>query len=297
MRTWVDWMPGMAFWVEDGTPDPDVPWPKDWEVCGVPDRNPLAVRDEDKRDGITTLAWPMYHVLDPVAELEQICSFLERMPEGELHNWLALQDRQLKFSCGEPEMDAAKIDARGFEIPGPLFQRVRHLRIQLTVGFHPNAEVIYSGSYGGGYARSSVAAPTLVFWVEGGRSNPNVDWPEHWKVSAYPHDNPLSLHDTEGRPGTIYVAMPACSTNDPVDELQRICSFLEQMPASELENWLALQDRQLTLSCSDQEMDAANMNTAGFSIPGSVVQRIRRLRIRVMIGFHPATEVIRHIDY
>jgi hypothetical protein len=287
----------MAFWVEDGTPDPDVPWPKDWEVCGVPDRNPLALGDEDKRDGITTLAWPMYHVHDPVAELDHICSFLERMPEEELQNWVALQDRQLKFSCGEPEMDAADIDAHGFQIPGPLVQRVRHLRIQLTIGFHPHAEVIYGGSYGRGYGRSEARVPMLVYWVEEGKPNPNVAWPEHWEVSGYSHENPLAFRDADKQPGNLYVAAPMYSNNDPVDELQRICSFLERMSESELEKWLALQDRQLTFNCSDPEMDAANMNAAGFQVPGPVVQRIRHLRLRVMIGFHPGASIIQNVTY
>lgn len=65
----------------------------------------------------------------------------------------------------------------------------------------------------------------------------------------------------------------------------------------ELQKWLSLPDRQLTFNCSDPEMDAANMNTAGFYIPGPVLQRVRRLRIRVMIGFHPAADVIQNVIY
>lgn len=154
MRTWVDWMPHLSYWVEDGKPDPKVNWPENWEVCGWPDRNPIATEGEDRTYGYTTLAMPMYNVLQPIEELDRICAFLERMPQAELEKWLALQDRQLKFSCGEPEMDAADIDACGFQIPGPLIQRIRNLRIQLNIGFHPYAEVIYSGIYGRGYARS-----------------------------------------------------------------------------------------------------------------------------------------------
>jgi len=82
----------------------------------------------------------MYNVSDPVAELDRICSILERMPPAELDKWLALQDRQLSFNCSDPEMDAADMDNRGFAIPGPLLQRVRRLRIRLMIGFHPAAE-------------------------------------------------------------------------------------------------------------------------------------------------------------
>jgi hypothetical protein len=44
-------------------------------------------------------------------------------------------------------------------------------------------------------------------------------------------------------------------------------------------------------------MDAADMNTRGFEIPGPVLQRVRHLRIRLMIGFHPAADVIRNVLY
>lgn len=304
MRTWVDWMPEITYWVEDGQPDPNVDWPEEWEVCGVPDRNPLGTEGEDVRYGRTTLAWPMYYVLDPVEELGRICSFLERMPPAELEKWLALQDRQLKFSCGDPEMDAADIDARGFQIPGPLIQRIRHLRIQLTIGFHPAAEVIYSGFYGISSQDQSVRktmrtavdwGPQLVYWVEDGQPDPHVEWPEDWEVCGSPQKDPLTFGDKDKRRGNICLAMPMYSVEDPVQELQRICSFLERMPDEELQNWLALQDRQLTFRCSDPDMDAATMNTVGFDIPGPVLQRVRRLRIRLMIGFHPAADVIQNV--
>ncbi|HEY7336070.1 MAG TPA: hypothetical protein VH639_14370 [Bryobacteraceae bacterium] len=69
------------------------------------------------------------------------------------------------------------------------------------------------------------------------------------------------------------------------------------MPPEELDKWLALQDRHLSFNCSDPEMDAAEMDTRGFAIPGALLQRVRRLRIRLMIGFHPAAEVIRDVVY
>jgi hypothetical protein len=44
-------------------------------------------------------------------------------------------------------------------------------------------------------------------------------------------------------------------------------------------------------------MDAADMNARGFQIPGPLLQRVRRLRLRLMIGFHPAADVIRNVVY
>jgi hypothetical protein len=147
MRTWVDWGIELVYWVEEGKPDPDVDWPKNWEVCGYPQSNPLAIREEDKRPGNVCLAMPMYNVLDPVEELDRICSFLERMPQAELENWNALQDRQLSFGCSDPEMDAADMNKNSFQIPGPLLQRVRRLRIRLMIGFHPAADVMQNVVY------------------------------------------------------------------------------------------------------------------------------------------------------
>jgi hypothetical protein len=147
MKTWVDWSPEINFWVEDGKPDPDIPWPDDWEVCGVPDRNPVAIREEDKRDGTTTLAWPMYPGPDLCHELDRICSLLEQISEAGLERWLALPDRHVSFGCSDAEMDAADMDTSGFQIPGPLLQRVRRLRIRLMIGFHPGAAIRYNVRY------------------------------------------------------------------------------------------------------------------------------------------------------
>ncbi len=69
------------------------------------------------------------------------------------------------------------------------------------------------------------------------------------------------------------------------------------MPVLELEQWLDLQDRQLTFGCSDTVMDSAEMNANGFRIAGLVFQRVRRLRLRMMSGFHPASKVITNIIY
>lgn len=212
MRTWVDWMPRITFWVEDGQRDPNVDWPENWDVCGWPDRNPMTTESEDRRHGNTTLAMPMYHVHDPLAELDRICSFLERTAQTELEKWPALQDRQLQISCGEPEMDAADVDARGFKIPGTLIQRIRNLRIQLTIGFHPAAEVIFGGIYGTEFARSRRRVPMrtsvdwrpqLVYWLLEGKPNPDVEWPDDWELCRYPHQNPLVYRDTDRRPGNL----------------------------------------------------------------------------------------------
>jgi hypothetical protein len=124
-----------------------VDWPKDWEVCGVPNRNPFAIKDEDKRPGNITLAMPMYRVLDMVEELQHVCSFLERMPESELEKWLALQDRYVTFSAADPEMDATDVNSRGFAIPGAVLVRVRRLRLRLMVGFHPATDVVHNFFY------------------------------------------------------------------------------------------------------------------------------------------------------
>jgi hypothetical protein len=89
-------------------------------VCGVPNRNPFAIKDEDKRPGNITLAMPMYRVPDMVEELPHICSFLKQMPESELEKWLALQDRYVTFSAADPEMDATDVNSCGFAIPGAM---------------------------------------------------------------------------------------------------------------------------------------------------------------------------------
>ena len=64
-----NWGFAMGYWIADGDPEPEVPFPKDWEVCGVPDFDPLAFRPEYKRHRRTTLAEPMYDVVDPLSEL------------------------------------------------------------------------------------------------------------------------------------------------------------------------------------------------------------------------------------
>jgi hypothetical protein len=69
--------------MEDGMPDPQVDWPKNWEVCGYPHNNPVAFREEDKRSGQICLAMPMYGVANLIQEIEHICLFLEQMPDVE----------------------------------------------------------------------------------------------------------------------------------------------------------------------------------------------------------------------
>jgi len=143
MSSEADWHPSLVYWVEDGKPGPDVDWPKNWEVCGWPDFDPLDFLNRDKRrHGNTCYAEPMYAVPDLVHELEHICSFLEQMPDVEREKWLALQDRQLTFSCRDPEIEPAEMDREGFYIPGPLLRRVRKLRLRLMIGFHPASKVM-----------------------------------------------------------------------------------------------------------------------------------------------------------
>jgi hypothetical protein len=134
-----DWSFHMAYWVPDGDPEPEVPFPKDWDVCGVPDYDPLAFRPEYKRHGETTLAWPMYRVSDPAAELAAVCQFLEGMAPEATAAWFSLQDRYMSMSCGDTEMDAAEVNTRGFFISPDLIRRIRQLRLRLQVSFHSQA--------------------------------------------------------------------------------------------------------------------------------------------------------------
>jgi hypothetical protein len=136
-----DWGFEIGFWIAEGDPEPDIPFPSDWEVCGWPDLDPLALRRENRRRGNTTLAWPMYHVVEPMAELNAVCQFLEQMAPMALDIWLALQDRFLSISCGDTEMDATNMDTLGFFISPELIQRIRSLRLRLRVSFHPRATI------------------------------------------------------------------------------------------------------------------------------------------------------------
>jgi len=148
MRSWVNWGPEIVYWVEDGKPGPDVDWPENWEVCGWPDADPLGfLKREERRHGNTCLAMPMYNVANPVQELEHICGFLERMRESEREKWLGLQDRQLTFSCSDPEIEANEMERLGFHLPGLVLQRVFALRIRLMIGFHPATAVISNVIY------------------------------------------------------------------------------------------------------------------------------------------------------
>jgi hypothetical protein len=44
-------------------------------------------------------------------------------------------------------------------------------------------------------------------------------------------------------------------------------------------------------------MDAADMNIRGLEIPGTVIQRVRNLRLRLMIEIHPTTGVVYGSSY
>jgi hypothetical protein len=118
-----NWGFEMGYWLADGEPDPDVPFPKDWEVCGWPSLDPFSLANNDKRHGQTCIAWPRYAVREPISELDATCSFLEKMTLDALATWLSLQDRYIYISCGDPEMDPF---------------RYEHSRILASIGPDPS---------------------------------------------------------------------------------------------------------------------------------------------------------------
>lgn len=69
------------------------------------------------------------------------------------------------------------------------------------------------------------------------------------------------------------------------------CSVLEQMSPTALEQWYALPDRFLHMAAGDVDMDASKLESVGFVIPGDMIRRIRRLRLRVQVTFHPHAAV------
>ena len=99
-----DWGAGLDYWVPDGDPDPDIPWPDNFEVCGVPAYDPLPLAREPKRHGTHIMAWPMFDIDDPVRSIGVFCSVLERMGSGALEHWYALPDRFLHIVAGDVEM-------------------------------------------------------------------------------------------------------------------------------------------------------------------------------------------------
>jgi hypothetical protein len=141
------WMFEMGHCVADGDPEPDVPWPSDWEVCGIPSFDPFLTSNKPKRRGTTCLAWPMYHVADPFLSLAAACLFLEQMTPAALEAWLSLPDRFLSMSCSNTEMDLAQMNTTGFSIPPELIVRIRRLGLRLRVSFHPHTKVRWDGSY------------------------------------------------------------------------------------------------------------------------------------------------------
>lgn len=60
-----DWGPGLDYWVPDGEPDPDIPWPDNFEVCGLPNYDPSPLARDPKRHGTHMMAWPMFQIDDP----------------------------------------------------------------------------------------------------------------------------------------------------------------------------------------------------------------------------------------
>jgi hypothetical protein len=137
----------MGYWVADGDPDPNVHWPSDWEVCGVPSFDPFSTSNKPRRQGRTCLAWPMYAVQDPASSLDSVCSFVEQITPAALAIWLSLPDRYLRMSCTDTEMDAAEMNIRGFFLLPDLIRRIRRLRLRLSVGFHPLAKIRWDIAY------------------------------------------------------------------------------------------------------------------------------------------------------
>jgi hypothetical protein len=142
-----DWMPELDYWVADDASHPEIPFPENWEVCGVPDYEPFQTAAGQKRHGRKYMGWPMYSVADPVSAIDIVCSILEQMNPEAMDAWYALPDRFLRVSCGDSEMDAADLDSRGFSIPAEIIRRVRHLRLRVQVTFHPHAKVRFENGY------------------------------------------------------------------------------------------------------------------------------------------------------
>lgn len=134
----------MDYWVADGEVDPDIPWPENFEVCGVPDYDPSPLAKEPKTHGTTVMAWPMYDVRDPAGAVELFCSILEAMSQEAREHWDALPDRFLHIAGGDRTMDHSELDSVGLQIPPELVRRVRHLRIRLQITLHPASKVVVS---------------------------------------------------------------------------------------------------------------------------------------------------------
>lgn len=136
-----DWGPGLDYWVPDGEPDPDIPWPENFEVCGVPDYVPELFGKEPKRPCIHVMAWPMFDINDPVRAIDVFCLVLEQMSPAAREHWYALPERFLHIAAADLDMDASRLDSDGFVIPGDMIRRIRQLRIRLQVTLHPHSQV------------------------------------------------------------------------------------------------------------------------------------------------------------
>ena len=142
-----DWGPGLDYWVPDGEPDPDIPWPDNFEVCGVPDYDPSVFARDPKRHGTHTIALPMFRVDDPVRAIDVFCSVLEQMSPTALEHWYALSDRFLHITAADVDMDASNLESAGFMIPGEVIRRIRKLRLRVQITLHPHAKVTVSGGF------------------------------------------------------------------------------------------------------------------------------------------------------
>jgi hypothetical protein len=128
--------------VAEGSANPDIPWPGNWECCGYPFPDPFHLRNDlPRRDGWQYLNMPMYGVTDLPGELAFLCTLVEGLPEAERIHWEALQDRQLMFGAGQANAEGLGLFQDGFTIPAPLLRRLHALgfRLSITLQFSTDA--------------------------------------------------------------------------------------------------------------------------------------------------------------
>ncbi|HLH03078.1 MAG TPA: hypothetical protein VKX25_09930 [Bryobacteraceae bacterium] len=125
----------------DGESDPDIPWPDNFEVCGVPDLEPSCFAQQTRRPATRMMAWPMYEIPDPVEGMELFCSILEDMSAEAMQQWFALPDRFFHIAAGDVDMDASEVDTKGLTIPGAVITRLRRLRVRTQITLHPHSRV------------------------------------------------------------------------------------------------------------------------------------------------------------
>lgn len=107
-----DWKPEVTF---RGDPM-DIAWPAGWGVV-------------TRGDG-SCVARPSYAVRDPLAELEQICAWLEQ-------STVKLDDAEIRMTCGDAEFEDGWFGWNSFKIPGHYLTRLRALGVRLVICFEP----------------------------------------------------------------------------------------------------------------------------------------------------------------